>query len=302
MIDDPAVLSFLLALLAGLAGWLLGRQAGRRERPPWRADYARGLEHLLNRRLDAAAYELLRSASGDDDAVELQFALGGLFRKRGEFGRATQLHERLAEHADAAIAERARFELAQDYMAAGLLDRAEQTLLQLAAGGAHRDAALLQLAKIYETESDWDNALRVHLALPAELQAERAAVAAHYLCELAEHALLQGDLSRVATLLQEAERHCPSHARIALLRGQWAERQALAELARDSYRRACRLRPPLSGEISARLAALGDTADVAATERPRYQCSACGFPSLHWHWRCPRCFAWDQLDLVLAQR
>ena len=277
--DDAQTLWLLIAAGAGIAGWLLGRRVGRRERPPGSRDYQLGLDHLLNGRLDAALKVLDSVAIRDDDALELQFALGSLFRKRGEVDRATGLHEHLAVHSAESVRQRAQFELALDFLAAGLFDRAEQSLQRLAAAGPYRPNAQLQLLRLYEIQSDWLGALRLHQQLPQMLQRERAAIAAHYLCELVEQALLTGEANRAGELLDEAARYDPAGPRIALLRARLADKIGQESAARAHYQQATALRPELGAALQ------GMTA--------QFRCAECGFDTGVWLWRCPRCYTWD---------
>ena len=208
--DDPSLVWLLLAAATGIGGWLLGRQSGRHERAPGSRDYQLGLDHLLHGRVDAALKVLDGVAAGDDDALELQFALGSLFRKRGEVDRATGLHELLVNHQSESVRERARFELALDFVAAGLFDRAEQRLQQLAAAGPHRVSAQLQLLRLCEIQSDWFGALRLHQELPAPVQRERSAV---------EHSRFEEEQQRPPTPMGTRRRltvsphHCPERRR-----------------------------------------------------------------------------------------
>src|SRR5690242_7790377 len=191
-------------------------------------DYYEGLDHLINDRFDHAAEILARMAEADGDAAEIQFALGSLFRRRGEVDRAIAIHSRLREHGGATLHDRATFELALDYLSAGLMDRSERLLEQLAASREYRKAALDHLERVYEQQGDWANALKVFAQLPEAVQLERRRVAAHYLCELAEHALVQGDAERTRTLLRQARAHDPELPRAEILTAR------MTELANDS--------------------------------------------------------------------
>src|SRR5690348_382617 len=119
---------YLLAaafVAVGIAAWLLGRHGGARAvRLP--RDYYIGLDHLINDRFDRAAEVFTRVGASKEDAAEIQFALGSLFRKRGEVDRAIALHTRLKDQGPPAIRDRAAFALALDFLSAGLMDRAER--------------------------------------------------------------------------------------------------------------------------------------------------------------------------------
>ena len=195
MFELPPLLLGLAFILVGFAAWYLGRRNGAARTVRLPRDYYVGLDHLINDRFDHAAEIFARMAEADGDAAEIQFALGSLFRRRGEVDRAIAIHSRLREQEGAGLADKAAFALALDYQSAGLMDRAERVLEELAASREYRNIALDQLVGIYETQGDWAKALKVFHELPASVQAERGRVAAHYLCELAEHALVQGEAS-----------------------------------------------------------------------------------------------------------
>jgi lipopolysaccharide biosynthesis regulator YciM len=260
---------FLLALafvLVGVAAWFLGRRNGASRMVRLPRDYYVGLDHLINDRFDHAAEIFARMAEADGDAAEIQFALGSLFRRRGEVDRAIALHSRLREHGGSTLHDRAAFELALDYLSAGLMDRSERLLEQLAASREYRKAALDHLERVYEQQGDWANALKVFDQLPQPVQLERRRVAAHYLCELAEHALLQGDAERARTLLRQARAHDPELPRAEILTAR------MTELANDSsgalalYFKALETSPGLALEIIPRIlklaGQLGEGQDV----------------------------------------
>jgi lipopolysaccharide biosynthesis regulator YciM len=200
----PPVFLALAFVLVGLAAYFLGRRNGAARTVRLPRDYYEGLDHLINDRFDHAAEIFARMAEADGDAAEIQFALGSLFRRRGEVDRAIAIHSRLREFGGGNVTDKAAFALALDYLSAGLMDRAEQVLEELSASREYRNAALDHLVRIYESQGDWAKALKIFHALPPAVQQERRRVAAHYLCELAEHALLQGDPERARTLLRQA--------------------------------------------------------------------------------------------------
>src|SRR6201996_623770 len=207
MFELPPMFLALAFVLVGVATYFLGRRNGAARTVRLPRDYYVGLDHLINDRFDHAAEIFSRMAQADGDAAEIQFALGSLFRRRGEVDRAIAIHSRLREHGAAVLRDKAAFALALDYLSAGLMDRAERLLEELAASREYRNAALDHLLRIYEQQGEWANALKIFHDLPAALQLERRTVAAHYLCELAEHALLQGETERARTLLRQARTH-----------------------------------------------------------------------------------------------
>jgi lipopolysaccharide assembly protein B len=252
---SPLVLA-LAFVAVGVAAWLLGRRAGSARTVRLPRDYYIGLDHLINDRFDRATEVFARVAESDGDAAEIQFALGSLFRRRGEVDRAIAIHTRLTGHEVAAIRDKAQFALALDYLSAGLMDRAERLFEELAASREYRRDALEHLLRIYEQQGDWANALKTFHALPAELQAERRRVAAHYLCELAEHAILQGDSERARALLRQARSHDARLPRAAILTARMLEQSGEQRTAFELYLTVLEEAPGLALEIAPRLTAL----------------------------------------------
>jgi lipopolysaccharide assembly protein B len=245
----PPMFLALAFSLVGLAAYFLGRRNGAARTIRLPRDYYEGLDHLINDRFDHAAEIFARMAAADGDAAEIQFALGSLFRRRGEVDRAIAIHSRLREHGGAGLADKAAFALALDYQSAGLMDRAERVLEELAASRDYRREALDHLVAIYEAQGDWAKALKVFHELPASVQTERAQVAAHYLCELAEQALVQGEAARASTLLKQARTHQPQLPRADILAARIADGGGDAPGALILYLQALEMSPGLALEI-----------------------------------------------------
>jgi lipopolysaccharide biosynthesis regulator YciM len=248
MFELPPLLLALAFVLVFLAAYFLGRRNGAARTVRLPRDYYVGLDHLINDRFDHAAEIFARMAEADDDAAEIQFALGSLFRRRGEVDRAIAIHSRLREQGGR-LADKAAFALALDYQSAGLMDRAERVLEELAASREYRRAALDHLVSIYEAQADWAKALKVFHELPPAVQQERGRVAAHYLCELAEHALLQGEPERARTLLRQARTHQALLPRADMLSARLAQRAGDAAGALLLYLQALETAPGLALEI-----------------------------------------------------
>ncbi len=253
MFELPPFLLALAFVAIGAAAWFLGRRNGAARTVRLPRDYYVGLDHLINDRFEHAAEIFARMAEADGDVAEIQFALGSLFRRRGEVDRAIAIHSRLREHGGDALRDKATFALALDYLSAGLMDRAERLLEELAASREYRRAALDHLVRIYEQQGDWANALKVFHQLPAPVQLERRRVAAHYLCELAEHALLQGDAERARTLLRQARTHDADLPRAEILSARMTELANEPGAALALYFKALEASPGLALEIIPRI-------------------------------------------------
>ncbi|MBS0577677.1 MAG: hypothetical protein JSR36_00280 [Proteobacteria bacterium] len=250
MFDLPPMFLALAFVLVGVATYFLGRRNGAARTVRLPRDYYVGLEHLINDRFDHAAEVFSRMAQADGDATEIQFALGSLFRRRGEVDRAIAIHSRLRDDSvNGTLRDKAAFALALDYQSAGLMDRCERVLEELAASGEYRRAALDHLVSIYEAQGDWAKALKIFHELPAAAQAERARIAAHYLCELAEQALVQGDAERAGTLLRQARTHHADLPRADILTARITDGSGDAAGALLLYLQALQASPGLALEI-----------------------------------------------------
>ena len=181
--------------------------------------YFRGLNFLLNEQQDQAIDAFMEAVHNDPDTSELHFALGNLFRRRGEYERAVRVHEHLLSRADLSRADRHRAQhaLALDFLKAGLLDRAEEALRKLE-GTAYQEQALLALLAIYERSRDWVQASEIARKLDAGAAGQFTGRQAHYLCEQAAAAAP----AEAEQLLEQALRAAPAsprpHMELAALR------------------------------------------------------------------------------------
>jgi len=266
VIELPALLLALAFVAVGVAAWFLGRRTGPGRTVRLPRDYYVGLDHLINDRFDHAVEIFARMAEADGDAAEIQFALGSLFRRRGEVDRAIAIHSRLREQGGCSLNDKAAFALALDYLSAGLMDRAERLLEELSASREYRRAALDHLVRIYEAQGDWANALKVFHALPQAVQIERCRVAAHYLCELAEQALVQGEAERARTLLRQARTHQADLPRADVLTARITELAGDPAGALTLYLKALEESPELALEIIPRVLGLWGNARGAVEE------------------------------------
>ncbi|MCH8867133.1 MAG: lipopolysaccharide assembly protein LapB [Proteobacteria bacterium] len=238
----PTESTFLLAglfLLLAAAGWALGRFGERDEEnppPPLNIDYLKGLNFLLNEQTDQALEHFLEMVRVDNKTIETHFALGSLFRRRGEVDRAIRIHQNIIARPDLAPEQRdqALFSLSKDYFRAGLLDRAENLFVRLAEGSRYQVQALESLCRIYEQEKEWEKAIDCGQKLETLGGRSMALQIAHYYCELAEAAAANNDYPAARRFVKKAQAGRPRTMRGALTR---------AHIARetDDYKTAIRL-------------------------------------------------------------
>jgi lipopolysaccharide biosynthesis regulator YciM len=203
--------------LAFVLGWVASRMDLRQLRLENRQTpkaYFKGLNHLLNEQQDQAIDAFIEAVQHDPDTSELHFALGNLFRRRGEYERAVRVHQHLLSRGDLSQADRDRAQhaLALDYLKAGLLDRAEDALTQLE-GTAHETQAHLALLSIYERSRDWPKASVIAKKLGHSGQGSFQGRLAHYLCEEADGLDVTQHAEQVLSLLKQAMEAAPQGAR-----------------------------------------------------------------------------------------
>lgn len=186
---------FLLVLVAIAIAWILGYRARPRQESARKVnvprDYLIGLNFLLNEETDKAVDIFIKMLEVDSDTVETHLAVGKLFRRRGEVDRAIRIHQNLIARPqlEKIYREQSLYELGQDYLSAGVLDRAERIFLELANTKSHSAQALKTLIDIYQQEKDWEKAVQTAIKYESASNVNMQPVIAHYYCELGETAL-----------------------------------------------------------------------------------------------------------------
>ncbi|MFM8343259.1 MAG: lipopolysaccharide assembly protein LapB [Betaproteobacteria bacterium] len=235
----------LLPALGFALGWLASRldlrQVRREERDSPRA-YYKGLNLLLNEQQDKAIDAFIEAVQNDPDTTELHFALGNLFRRRGEFERSVRVHQHLLSRADLSSADRdrAQYALAQDYAKAGLFDRAEAAYRALE-GSVFANEAHRALLDLYERSREWAQAHEMAAKLEAAGAGSYAARMAHHLCEQAQERAAAGNMSLAWQLLEQAHHTAPMAARAVVMMGQWQAQQGHPEQALATWGRLLQL-------------------------------------------------------------
>ncbi len=220
---NPLYLLFLLLPLAFLSGWWAARKravqhSGARVNE-LSSSYFKGLNYLLNEQPDKAIEIFLRLAESNRDAVETHLALGNLFRRRGEMERAIRVHQNLISRPklNDELKTVALLELGEDYMRAGLLDRAETLFADLVAMKAQAPSALQHLISICQHERDWHKAIAYSRQLEGLIAESQGLQIAHFFCELAERSHAHGALDEAHEYLQQALQAHPDFIRALML-------------------------------------------------------------------------------------
>ncbi|HJW54278.1 MAG TPA: lipopolysaccharide assembly protein LapB [Burkholderiaceae bacterium] len=182
--------------------------------------YFKGLNFLLNEQPDKAIDAFIEIVKLDPETVELHFALGNLFRRRGETERAIRVHQNLLARPDLAQEHRmhAQFELGQDYLKAGLLDRAEETYNKLV-DTQYSAQARRALLEIYQREKEWQRAIDAAYALQESGAGGRQKEIAQFYCELAQDELVHTHPDAALVVLEKALAADRKSVRAAILMG-----------------------------------------------------------------------------------
>ena len=254
----------LLPLLFAAGWWLRGvdiRQRGGEADGGPRA-YFRGLNYLLNEQPDKAIDAFIEVVRLDPETIDLHFALGNLFRRRGEVDRAVRIHTHLLNRADLPARSRAEalVELGQDFLKGGLLDRAEESFTRLLDEPRHRVDALRALLRIFQMEREWGKAIEIARRLEREAGESGHAQVAHFHCELAEKALADKDDDGARTHLDQALKVNRKSVRAAVLAGDLAVRRGQGEEAIGHWEHIGESNPEYLPLVAGRLA---DALDAA---------------------------------------
>jgi len=221
--------------VAFMVGWVAARVDVRHlvnETRRLPASYLRGISHLLHDERDKAIEAFLEASRADPDTVELNFALGSLFRREGEAERAIRMHKSILDREGITPDQRddALYELALDYRKAGFLDLAEECLKRLAQTRPSPEISR-QLFSLYQVERDWENAIAV---MRSAERPDRKTIA-HLYCEWADD--IATPEGRKEELLGRALEENPRCGRALVMRGHLARERGDDDAAILTWRK-----------------------------------------------------------------
>jgi lipopolysaccharide biosynthesis regulator YciM len=255
MTSESFVVLLLLFAAAG-AGWFFARLTARNGHVAGAVaavnpDYFKGLDFLLNEQPDQAIEVFRRMVDVDTETVETHFLLGNLFRRRGEVNRAILIHQNIYERADLPKPQRSRAlkALADDYLKAGLFDRAEDALRRLSGRTGYEQVALEHLVRVYEQEKEWEQAIAVQDQLASLSEPGANPVVAHYYCELAQTAMSAEDAPKAREYLRRARSADRYSLRSTLMRARLATSEGDHKLAGRLYRNALERDPAFAAIV-----------------------------------------------------
>jgi lipopolysaccharide biosynthesis regulator YciM len=216
--------------------------------------YFRGLNFLLNEQPDKAIDAFIEIVKLDPETADMHFALGNLFRRRGETERAIRVHQNLLSRPDLPLEQQvhAQYELGMDYLKAGLLDRAEETF-NLLVDTQYAVQARRALLEIFQREKEWRRAIKAAEGLQESGAGALNREIAQFYCELAQDALVHMDSAEAMALLDKALQADRKSVRATMLCGDALLAQGDIEGALKTWRRVEQQSVPHVALVAARL-------------------------------------------------
>ncbi|MCC6746519.1 MAG: tetratricopeptide repeat protein [Deltaproteobacteria bacterium] len=280
-----------LLLLVGVGffllvvGTLLGRYYVPDRRPLQRAakegrTYARSLAEAVEGNTDAAIGEITKALQENTRTVEAYFALGALFRQRGEHERAVRVHQSILVRRDIDQPTRRRVhkQLALDFRAAGFPRRAIQALEWVVAHDKKAAPAWRELAALYEETGEWERAALAQKRVGKLSGTDCGALVAHLWAQLAHEHLAKKDLNGTRRALRRALSADGTSIHALFELGQFQLERGSPASAAKAFRRALTLKPELIAFLQPHLEAaharagsadeLGKTLQTLLTARP----------------------------------
>ena len=280
---EPNTLLLVLLFLAVGAGWVLGRGAAGRDTsdeaaPP--SQYYLGLNFLLDGEQESALKAFSEALAVNAETFETHITFGSLLRKRGEVDNAIKIHQSLLSRSRLPDVQKnqAHLELAKDFIAAGLLDRAEQLLKDLIElSEDHRLDAKVLLVEVFEASRDWDQAYKLtesQLLEASDDNGQEATVIkahaklGHYCCEAAEDKESAGDLEAARELAERALNWTEESVWPHIILARLDQQQDQPRRAYDRLIAAARMSPERLPEFASQLIAVSDSVNARADLTP----------------------------------
>jgi lipopolysaccharide biosynthesis regulator YciM len=201
-------------------------------------EYYKAVEALLNENSEEAVQNFLDILRVNPETIEVYFTLGRVLRKRGDVERAIRVHQNLLTREDLGkeVQEKAKFELAQDFLEAGIFDRAE-TLFEDLLQTKYAVEARKFLLRLYPSVQEWDKAFEVAKAVEHETGQSLLSSKVHFLCQSAQFNMKEGSIELAIEKIQQAQRLSPQAIRPVLLQAELEAGQGLWQTAVSTLNR-----------------------------------------------------------------
>jgi lipopolysaccharide assembly protein B len=254
MYNMPIFIILPFVVLAFISGLILGRKKSDKNSSSsytLSSDYFKGLNYLLNEQTDKAINVFVRMLEVGEETVDTHIALGNLYRQRGEVEQAIKIHQNVIAKPSLSLNKRndALYELARDFMNAGLLDRAENLFHELMQKQSHVQSALKYLLSIYQQEHDWENAILTAKKLESASNKSYSKQVAHFYCEQALISRQKGNTNEALKLLKKALGTDKQSVRASIIEGEIERDSGNCKAATRAYRRVEQQDPMLISEV-----------------------------------------------------
>ena len=219
-------------------------------------DYVKGVNYLLSEKPDKALEVFINHPDVDEYTAETYLLLGNMFRNRGEVDRALRLHQNLMARSSLNKDQKSlvMFALGEDYLAAGMLDRAESVFQELQTSEPENVNACAPLRRIYEQTHEWEKAIEAtYCSKGKKIPLAYQKLIAHYYCEMAEQQMALGKLHRVEEYLAKANKHYKESARVMILQADLLQRKKNDEQAFQLYLQAIQQDSRLLAHLSTKI-------------------------------------------------
>ncbi|MCU7938585.1 MAG: lipopolysaccharide assembly protein LapB [gamma proteobacterium symbiont of Bathyaustriella thionipta] len=256
MDNSPLFIVLPFFILAFMLGVFLGRK--KHEKNPsasssytLSSDYFKGLNYLLNEQTDKAINVFVGMLEVGEETVDTHISLGNLYRQRGEVEQAIKIHQNVIAKPSLSLVKRndALYELAKDFMNAGLLDRAENLFQELIKKQSHVSSALKYLLSIYQQEHDWQNAILIAKKLESASNKSYTLQVSHFYCELALISKNNGHLKEALKLVKKALGTNKQSVRASIIEGEIYHSLKNCKAATRAYRRVEQQDPLMLSEV-----------------------------------------------------
>lgn len=247
----------LLLPIAALSGWLVSERSSSKKtkskvQSTIHKEYVVGLNYLLNEQPDKAVDVFIKLLDVDSETVETHLALGSLFRRRGEVDRATRIHQNLIARPQLSQTQRldALIALGQDYLSAGVYDRAERIFKEVSQiGGGQKKESLLHLLEIYQHEQAWPDAISVAKSIEEITSEPMHDIMTHFFCELAMQAKSDKNVQKARLYVKKAMYLDKNSVRASLLMAELDMEQQAYKSAIKNYKKVVAQEPDYVSEV-----------------------------------------------------
>lgn len=256
-------LLFLLLPFAFLSGWMTARKRYRKSENKSHQlshNFVHGINLLLDEKPDKALEVFLNHPDIDEYTAETYLLIGNMFRNRGEVDRALKVHQNLIGRSNLHPARKKSAMLAygEDFLVAGMLDRAERVFTEVMENSDNDPKACAALRIIYEQLQQWDRAIDVTQCVAKNTNEDLGRYIAHYYCELAQIELDKGNVHLVEQMIESAKKADKHSSRVLVIQGDLSTRKKLPAEALKYYQTAIRQDSRLLGLLNGRLQVVTD--------------------------------------------